>query len=328
MAADARTIALLLVFFLSNQPISSRSLPPPQQTPETRDAEKPVSSAMLHIGPQTIQVDFAAGSLDASREEVLRWIDTAARAVAVYYGRFPVSGAHVLVAPRKGVRGVLQGTTWGDLDGFPAFTRMILGEHTTPEDLRDDWTMTHEFVHVALPSLADQHHWLEEGIATYVEPIARVQAGFLPPQKIWADMVRDMPKGEPDATDRGLDRTHTWGSTYWGGALFCLRADVAIRKETANRRGLQDALRGIVAAGGTIAVDWPIERVLETGDAATGTTVLMDLYRKMASAPTLTGLDAMWRELGIRTDQSPVAFDPHAPFAAVRTAITAHPKNE
>ena len=58
-----------------------------------------------------------------------------------------------------------------------------------------------------------------------------------------------MPKGLPAAGDRGLDYTPTWGRTYWGGALFCLLADIDIRKRTSNRFGLQDALRAIVAAG-------------------------------------------------------------------------------
>jgi hypothetical protein len=34
--------------------------------------------------------------------------------------------------------------------------------------------MTHEFVRTAFPDVADEHHWTEEGIATYVEPIARM----------------------------------------------------------------------------------------------------------------------------------------------------------
>ena len=49
---------------------------------------------------------------------------------------------------------------------------------------------------------------------------------------MWHDIVRDMQKGEPAAGDEGLDHTHTWGRTYWGGAIFCLVADVEIRRET------------------------------------------------------------------------------------------------
>ena len=92
--------------------------------------------------------------------------------------------------------------------------------------------------------MARTHHWIEEGISVYVEPIARVQAGQLSAERMWSDVVRDMPQGEPEPDDRGLDHTHTWGRTYWGGAMFCLVADVRIRQQTGNRKGLQDALRG------------------------------------------------------------------------------------
>jgi len=34
------------------------------------------------------------------------------------------------------------------------------------------------------------------------------------------------------------------GPHYWGGALFCLQADLEVRKRTGNAKGLQDALRG------------------------------------------------------------------------------------
>ena len=39
--------------------------------------------------------------------------------------------------------------------------------------------MTHEMVHLAFPSVAREHHWIEEGITTYVEPIARAETGEL-----------------------------------------------------------------------------------------------------------------------------------------------------
>lgn len=57
------------------------------------------------------------------------------------------------------------------------------------------------------------------------------------------------PFGRPEAGDRGLDRTPTWGRTYWGGAFFCFVADVQIREATHGAKSLDDALRAIVAAG-------------------------------------------------------------------------------
>ena len=102
----------------------------------------------------------------------------------------------------------------------------------------------------ALPDMPDRYAWLSEGLAVYIEPVARVQAGDLTAPEIWQAMMRDMPKGLPQAGDQGLDNTGTWGRKYWGGAMFCLLADIEIRKRTNNRLGLQDAMRGVVAAGG------------------------------------------------------------------------------
>lgn len=280
------------------------------------------TSRLIHVGGAAIQIDFGPGALDLNHDDIVRWVEAAANAVSYYYGRFPVARARVLVLPVADERGVLSGTTWGDVDGFPAFTRMRLGQHTTGQDLTNDWTMTHEFVHTALPSLRQNHHWLEEGLAVYVEPIARAQVGGLSTSTVWTDMLRDMPQGEPGISDDGLDHTHTWASTYWGGALFCLVADVTIREKTGNRKGLQDALRGILATGGSIAQDWPISKVLAVGDRATGTSVLTDLYNKMAEGPDPVDLDALWKQLGVGFENGGIVFDSSAPLARIRKSIT------
>jgi hypothetical protein len=175
---------------------------------------------------------------------------------------------------------------------------------------------------MALASLPDEQHWMEEGVATYVEPIARVQAGQLTPARIWGDMVAGMHNGEPESGDRGLDRTHTWGRTYWGGALFCLVADIEIRKQTGNTRGLQDALRAIVQAGGTIDKDWPVERILHIGDRATGTSVLEHLYGRWSTSPVEVDLPGLWSQLGVQVKSGRVTFDDTAPLSKIRVGIT------
>jgi hypothetical protein len=218
--------------------------------------------------------------------------------------------------------GILQGTTWGGRFGFPGFTRIRIGEHTTTADLADDWTTTHELTHMAFPNQPDDQHWIEEGLATYIEPIARVMTGELTAQKIWADMFRDMSKGEPAANDEGLDHTHTWGRTYWGGALFCLVADVEIRRQTHNNKGLQDALRAIVAAGGTIDQDWDLPRALAIGDQATGTHVLTTMYNDWKDKPIPVDLPRLWAELGVAAGPDGITFSNTAPLAKVREAIT------
>lgn len=283
---------------------------------------KIVDTRKIEAGGALVQVDFAEGKLDLSEDAVMRHVQAAVDAVAAYYGRLPVSRTRVLIVPVADRGGIVQGTTWGGMGGWPAFTRLRLGEHATQADLDDDWVMTHELVHGAFPSLGDDQHWMEEGLSTYIEPLARVMTGELKAESVWRDMVRDMPKGEPKAGDEGIDHTHTWARTYWGGALFCLAADVEIRKQTKNKMGLRDALRAIVAAGGTIDHDWDLEKALEVGDRATGTHVLASQYAAWKDKPVSVDLDKLESDLGVRATAGGVEFDAKAPMAAAREAMT------
>ncbi|MDE1175141.1 MAG: hypothetical protein PW789_00870 [Edaphobacter sp.] len=283
---------------------------------------KVVLTRSIELPGTVIQVDFGEGRFDVGDEVILRHVEGAAEAVATYFGRFPVARARVLILPEGGRGGVSQGTTWGHRGGMQGFTRIRVGEKVTPGELKDDWMMTHELVHMAFPDVAEEHHWIEEGMATYVEPIARVQAGQLEAKTIWRDMMEGMPKGEPEPGDEGLDHTHTWGRTYWGGGLFCLVADTEIRKQTHNRKGLQDALRAVVDAGGSIDQEWPLERVFAVGDQATGTHVLSTMYKRWSVEPVPVDLAALWGQLGVRRSGDDVEFDAKAPLAKVREAIT------
>jgi hypothetical protein len=280
-------------------------------------------SAQVTSGGATIEVSFGPGKMDLPKAAVLAWVSHAADAVSEYFGRFPVTHPRVLVRPAEGRAGVFHGTTFGGRGGF---TRISVGQATTDKQLDDDWMMTHEFIHMAFPDVSgesDEHHWMEEGMATYIEPIARAQIGRMSPERVWGDFARDMPQGLPQAGDRGLDGTPTWGRTYWGGAIFWLLADVEIREATHNRKGLRDAMRGILDAGGNITEDWSVDRVAEVADRTTGTTVIADLYRQMKATAVRTDLDDLWRRLGVRVKDGAVMLDDGAPLAEIRRAITA-----
>src|SRR6266436_7780321 len=277
-----------------------------------------VTSTLL-VGGSKIDVGIESGEMKLTHAELLHWVQSAAEAVATYYGRYPVPRVQLRIIPGDG-SGVKHGQTFG-YDG--GLIKIRVGEQTQAAELANDWMLTHEMVHLSFPSMADEHHWIEEGIAVYVEPIARIQATQMSAEQMWADLVRDMPKGLPQDGDRGLDHTHSWGRTYWGGALFCFVADLEIRKQTHNTKGLQDALRGILEAGGDITHDWELAQALKIGDKATGTTVLSDLYAKWKDNPVQVDLASMWKELGIVAEGRSVRSVEDAPLAAVRRAITA-----
>jgi hypothetical protein len=280
--------------------------------------ENSADAATLKVPGATIDVTLPDGPMKLSRDELLGWVKASATTVANYYGHFPVPHLTLKMRSTSG-SGVRHGVTYPK-DGGLIF--ISVGRDADIAATKDDWVLVHEMIHLAFPSMEDDQHWIEEGISTYVEPVARVRAGGMPLDEMWRTFVRDMPKGEPGPDDHGLDNTHTWGRTYWGGAMFCLLADVRIREHTKNRKGLEDALRGINRSGGNINQDWDIGKTLAMGDKATSTTVLRDLYNEMRDKPDPIDLGQLWTELGITMKNGSVAFNDQAPEANIRKAIT------
>ncbi len=271
----------------------------------------------LKVAGATIQVDLDDSAFRGGGGPIMAWITRSAAIVAHYYDRFPTATLHLRVVPEDG-GGVRGGKTFGYEGGV---IRVQVGRDVTEEELTNDWVLVHEMCHLALPYLGDEHTWLSEGLAVYNEGVARVQAGNRTESDVWSEEIHSMPRGMPQPGDEGLDRTHTWGRTYWGGAMFCLMADVEIHRRTQNRFGLQDAVRAILRASGGISVDWPVERVLKTGDSAVGVPVLEDLYAKMKDTPMTPDLMGLWRSLGVEPDGSGVRLTDDAPLANIRHSI-------
>jgi len=276
-------------------------------------------SAELKVGGSAICVAIDDSALP--RQQLLHWIDRSAHIVADYYGIFP---APIVVIRLQGMdgSGVSGGRTTNE-SGL--MIQMRVGRETTAETLAADWVLVHEMVHLALPEVGSSHSWLAEGLATYVEGVARAQFGNRDVADFWAENRHSMPMGLPRAGEGGMDQRLGWGRTYWGGALYCLQAEVAIREQTANRVGLQTALRAILKETGGYGFDSDIAAVLRIGDAATGTHVMYGLYQQIRATPQTPDLELLWTLLGVPNDPKTEAFDDRAPLAAIRAAITARP---
>ncbi len=269
----------------------------------------------LRIGDDEVIVALLQGQIGLEPDDLIDWVQKRAEAVASYYGQFPVHRALVILAP--GGRGIASASGNGG-----AAVYFPLSSRATRNKLERDWVLVHEMVHLAFPQVPSLHNWIDEGLATYVEPLARHRLGLMAETKVWGDLVDGLPQGLPKQGDQGLDRTHTWGRTYWGGALYCLLAELEIRRKTRNQKGLMDALRGILAAGGNISQAWSLERTLTAADQAIGHPVMTELYTAMKHDPYPVDLDGLWSDLGISKPRSGIVFNPSAPLAGIRQSIT------
>lgn len=275
---------------------------------------------VVTVGGAQLYILIGHGELEVSNSDLAHYVRDAARAVIAYYGHFPVSKAIIQFVPSYDDGIGYGSSTFNDDEGCGVIV-INIGKSTSKRQLKESWTLTHELMHLAFPIVNHHTRWLAEGIATYAEPIGRMRIGNISKEEVWGDLLHNLHKGLPRQGERGLHFSHNYDRVYWGGALFCLLADVEIRQRTKNKYGLEDALRSIAKQGGTAASDWDAEDAVAAGDKGVGVDVLHNLYTRMADKPVSIDVVAYLRKLGVVKAGSSVRFDDTAPLSAVRRAI-------
>jgi hypothetical protein len=304
-------IAIMLLLIAGSLQVGS-SQAAPTETETLNESE-----SAFTLGGSRISVEIRDRVLRSKKEMLLEWIVYSAETVSQYYGRFPVDNVYIKLQVTDG-NAVRFGQAFG---GESPFMRIVVGEQVTVDALRKDWIMVHEMVHLAMATVPPASRWWLEGLSTYVESIARAQRGHLKEDFVWNGFYHRMPQGLPKSGDRGLDQTPTWGRTYWGGAMFCLLADIEIRKLTDNRKSLRDALRGVLQDGYSMKTNASPMQIFESADRAVGIDVLVPLYQKMRADPFPVDLDKLWQELGIDVKNDAIIYNNEAPLAPIREAL-------
>ena len=265
----------------------------------------------IDAGGGTIERVLLPGKLAMDDAAVDRWVALAARAV-VGSGQFPVRRVLLGMAPSRG-----DGVSGKTLASGGASIMLDVGRSMTEAAVPRDWVLVHEMTHLALPSLPRGGAWLEEGLATYVEPIARARAGIIPADEVWSGLVEGLPQGQPDA---GTALDHDVGANLLGRRALLpdgrrRHPQGHLESQGARQRAPRDPARRRQRR-------WSLARVLEVGDAAVGGTVLTNLHAKMGSQPVTVDLDALWTQLGVRVRGRTVTLDDAAPDAAIRRGVT------
>jgi predicted metalloprotease with PDZ domain len=273
------------------------------------------------VAGATLDVVLLGEPLAMGDAETVGWVKSAAGCVASLFGRFPVS-ATVFVVPARRGDGVVFGRVFS-LAG--ASVVLLFGTEAKPASMHTDWVAVHELFHLGTPSFVGEAHWLEEGLATYYEPILRERAGWMTEEDLWRHFAEAMPRGlRKEGDPPALDDRDDIDSTYWGGALFAMLADVRIREATGGARSLDDVLRAALAQLGDATHGARLADFVRVGDAATGTHVLADLVARDAVAGEPVDLAGLWRDLGVvEAAGGGVALRDDAPRAAVRKGIAA-----
>jgi hypothetical protein len=267
-----------------------------------------------------IDVKVLGPPLAMSDGAIRTWVGDAAAAVADLFGRFPVDRTTLFVVPAPDASEVVFGKV---LSLAGASVCVVVGDEMPESAIREDWVLVHELFHLGFPSFRGEGRWLGEGLATYYEPILRARAGWISEKDLWKQFALQMPRGQgARGAAAGLIHREDLDSIYWGGALFALAADVAIRTQTEGKRSLDDVLREALATGGDATHVWTVADVVKLGDDVTGTHVLRDMYARHAARGERIDLEGLLGELGVERQEGGVVLRDDRPASSIRAAIT------
>jgi predicted metalloprotease with PDZ domain len=275
----------------------------------------------LLVAGAALDVAFLGAPLAMGDPSALRWLTDGASCVSRLFGRFPVDAA-LFVIPVRGADEVVFGRVMS-LAG--ASVALLFGAETRAEGAHQDWVVVHELFHLGTPSFVGEGHWLEEGLATYYEPVLRERAGWISDADLWRHFAKEMPRGlRKPGEPASLEERDDIDSTYWGGALFALLADVQIRQATGGARSLDDVMREVLSREGDATHTARVADFLRVGDEATRGRVLADLYARFVVSGEPVDLEALWRSLGVPGEADAAKrLNDAAPLAALRRSISA-----
>jgi hypothetical protein len=231
------------------------------------------------------------------------WLRAAADEVGGLYGRAPRRAALALLQPVPAEAAGDDPVPFGETQrGGGGTVSLHVSTALNTESARTDWVAVHELVHLGVPVMPADDAWLYEGLASYYQNVLRARSGRISIEAAWASLSDGFRRGASTRTGRTLldesrdmRLTHAYWPVYWGGALWAMQADLALRRARPGRGGLDEVLRGWIDGLDTSRVERAVN-LLAQADATLGVDVLAPLAERMGRAEPCEGYEALTLE--------------------------------
>jgi hypothetical protein len=262
-----------------------------------------------------LRLALLEGFGETTRPAVIDWVKRTIEAESNYWHGFTADRMLVGLVPMP-----RNGVGFGRTQPGGGVSIMVeVGDAIDARRLFNDWVLVHELIHSGMPFLRGRSTWFMEGAATYIEPIVRARAGWKTEEEVWHEWLTQMPQGE-GVFARGLTQANG-RENYWGGAIFMLLADTAIRRDSDGAKGLEDCFGGALWGGLDGAARVGLDAYAQACDAATGTKSMSTLLDRYFYNAQPVDLAKLWKELGVALVGDHIVLDDSAPQAKWRKMI-------
>ena len=277
-----------------------------------------------------LQLSILGDLSTAQRQKLHDWVVQISKLPQLVIGRLPSRRAQILVVPMRARGG--GPVPWAQVyrGGFGA-AHFFVDPAASVQEFREDWTGAHEISHLLHPYLGPGGSWMGEGLASYMQNVLRARAGILSPEDAWERLIAGFERGRKDAArDRslaqvseGMHRSHAFMRVYWSGAAYWLAADVELRRRSARKLSLDDALSRFARCCLPANEAWSPARFARALDREIGLAHFEAAAVTAAAATNFPDLDALYRDLGIQLNErrQVIGFSDDAPLAGIRRQI-------
>lgn len=275
---------------------------------------------LASLGPEGERAHLAVAVLgafpDASPEVMARWVEETFSLPLGLWGGAPMRQGMFALFPASG----RDQAVFGRVHPSSAPTLIAwTGQRFQESSIRSDWVLLHEMLHLGIPPVMADAKWLDEGIATYLEPLLRFRAGWIPEEELWFELAQGLPRGRAGLEERSLQHARGINDVYWGGALFCFLADLATRRASSGQRGLEDGLRALLEEGILITGRrYSLAELIAVMDRGIGSAVLTTLKARHVDSSGPVPFDALLEELGVEFDGDSVVLRNDRPLSKMR----------
>ncbi len=253
--------------------------------------------------------------------EINRWLVDIAQSVQNYLGDFPSQQTQIILISKSGKkRGPVP---WGDVSrGNGLGLLFVIAPSYNIEEFYADWTASHEFSHLLLPKIHYDDIWLSEGLASYLQNVIMAQAGQFSKEEAWlriykgfergkkgADKIKNEPLSLTSSHRKGGGRSGRTMRIYWSGALYFLKADIALRQQSGGKVGLKDVLLKLRNCCLKYSKTWSGATLSKKLDSLSNSKIFSSLYQEFSNGTQFPEYQSTYKQLGISfSDKNELSF--------------------
>jgi hypothetical protein len=265
-------------------------------------------------------------NISSNKKEILRqWVSHSSDALKLVYGELPIRHFITKIELSNRNSGVVP---WGEVSrNTPPEVTLVVNPKSTLDELKADWTIYHEFSHLLIPYDASDSRWFSEGLASYYQNIIQARVGMFGEKKMWQKLSDGFERGKKETqynhqklsyVSDNINQNHSYMRVYWSGALYWLKADIALRKLNTGY-SLDKALHELHKCC--------FDRYLSAGeitkqlDKLTNNTIFTSLFTEFSESYTLPSYRAELHSLGIDQQAGKVKLENKAEYGHIRRDI-------